>query len=91
MTTSTLSIDKEIRDMAAKRAKAEKLSVSAVARMLLRDYAEWRIIIWSRMRAEPRELAWTEYEELSYKEAMDNLKKWDVVSLEEMKKKHLSK
>jgi hypothetical protein len=40
MATSTLSIDKEIRDMAAKRAKAEKLSVSAVARMLLRDYAE---------------------------------------------------
>jgi lambda repressor-like predicted transcriptional regulator len=75
--------------MAAKRAKAEKLSVSAVARMLLRDYAEWRIIIGSRIRTEPKELLWTEYEETSYKEAMENLKKWDTISLDEMKKKHL--
>ena len=45
MTISTLSIDKEIRDSAARRAKEDKLSVSAVARMLLRDYAQGRISI----------------------------------------------
>lgn len=49
MWTSTLSIDKDIRDMASKRAKADKISVSAVARLLLKDYAEWRISIWSRV------------------------------------------
>lgn len=45
MTNSSLSIDKDIRDLAAKRAKSDKLSVSAVARMLLRDYAEGKISI----------------------------------------------
>ena len=51
MTTSSLSIDKDIRDHAAKRAKADKLSVSAVARMLLRDYAEGKISIGSTFSA----------------------------------------
>ncbi len=46
--TTTLSIDKEIRDKAYARAKKDKLSLSAVARMLLLDYAEWRIMIWTR-------------------------------------------
>jgi len=45
MSTTSLSIDKEIRDLAAKRAKADKLSVSVVARMLLRDYAQGKISI----------------------------------------------
>lgn len=52
MTTSSFSIDKEIRDMAARRAKADRISVSAVARMLLRDYAEGRIGIGSLMTPE---------------------------------------
>lgn len=47
MTTTTLSIDKDIRDLAAKRAKADKMSVSVVARMLLRDYGEGKISIGS--------------------------------------------
>lgn len=45
---TTLSIDKEIRNKAYQRAKADKISLSAVARMLLLDYAEWRISIWAR-------------------------------------------
>lgn len=45
---TTFSIDKEIRDKANKRAKSDKISLSAVARMLLLDYAEWRISIWTR-------------------------------------------
>lgn len=45
MTQSTFTIDKKIRDAASRRAKVDQLSVSAVARMLLRDYAEGRIII----------------------------------------------
>jgi len=47
MATTTLSIDKDIRDLAARRAKADKLSVSVVARMLLRDYGEGKISIGS--------------------------------------------
>lgn len=47
MTTTTLSIDKDIRDLAAKRAKIDKLSVSVVARMLLRDYGQGKISIGS--------------------------------------------
>lgn len=47
MTTTTLSIDKDIRDLAAKRAKADKMSVSVVVRMLLRDYAQGKISIGS--------------------------------------------
>lgn len=47
MATTTLSIDKDIRELAAKRAKVDKLSVSVVARMLLRDYGEGRISIGS--------------------------------------------
>ncbi len=47
MATTSLSIDKDIRDLAAKRAKADKLSVSSVARMLLRDYGEGKISIGS--------------------------------------------
>ena len=47
MTTTTLSIDKDIRDLAAKRAKVDKMSVSVVARMLLRDYAQGKISIGS--------------------------------------------
>ena len=47
--TTTLSIDKEIRDRAYLRAKTDKISLSAVARMLLLDYAEWRISIWTRL------------------------------------------
>jgi len=47
MATTSFVIDKDIRDLAAKRAKIDKLSVSVVARMLLRDYGEWRISISS--------------------------------------------
>lgn len=49
--TTTLSIDKEIRDKAYLRAKTDKISLSAVARMLLLDYAEWRISIWTRINS----------------------------------------
>ena len=45
MTQSTFTIDKKIRDAASRRAKMDQLSVSAVARMLLRDYADGHITI----------------------------------------------
>ena len=46
---TTISIDKETRDKAAERAKEEKISVSAVIRILLTDYAEGKIQIGTRM------------------------------------------
>lgn len=51
MAITTLSIDKDIRDLAAKRAKMDKMSVSVVARMLLRDYAQGKISIGSTFSA----------------------------------------
>lgn len=45
---TTISIDKEIRNRAAKRAKQEKLSISAIVRILLTDYAEGKIQIGAR-------------------------------------------
>ena len=48
--TTTLTIDKETREKAAKRAKADKLSVSTVARLLLRDYADGKISIGTRVQ-----------------------------------------
>lgn len=47
---TTLSIDKEIRDKANQKAKQDKMSLSAIARLLLLDYAEWRITIWTRIQ-----------------------------------------
>lgn len=49
MATTTLSVDKTIRDLAAKRARADQISLSAVARLLLRDYAEGKINIGTHM------------------------------------------
>ncbi len=49
MTQSTFTIDKKIRDAASRRAKVDQLSVSAVARMLLRDYADGRITIGTQV------------------------------------------
>ncbi len=46
---TTISIDKEIRDRAAARAKKEKISVSAIVRILLSDYAEGKIQIGTRI------------------------------------------
>ncbi|QQR54723.1 hypothetical protein IPG41_06080 [Candidatus Peregrinibacteria bacterium] len=56
---TTISIDKKTRDRAAKRAKREKISVSAIVRILLTDYAEGRIQIGTRipMQIESSEIA----------------------------------
>lgn len=54
MNTSVI-IDKETRDRAAKKAKEDKLSVSAVVRILLVDYADGRIRIGTHM-VEPIEV-----------------------------------
>lgn len=45
MNHTTLSIDKSLYHKSAKRAKAAHLSVSTVANLLLKDYAEGRIKI----------------------------------------------
>ncbi len=59
---TTLSIDKEIRDMANKRAKKEHISISAVARILLSDYANGHISIGVRESNKNNEY---KYEEIS--------------------------
>ena len=45
---TTLSIDKETKNLAAARAGQQHMSVSAVARILLRDYAAGKLEIGSR-------------------------------------------
>ncbi|HBB02666.1 MAG: hypothetical protein US89_C0005G0079 [Candidatus Peregrinibacteria bacterium GW2011_GWF2_38_29] len=44
-----ISIDKEIKDKAFKRAKDDNLSISFVVRMLLSDYANGKIQIGTRL------------------------------------------
>ncbi len=46
---TTISIDKEVCGQAQKRAKMDRLSVSAVARILLAEYAEGKIQIGARI------------------------------------------
>ncbi len=50
--TTTVSIDKEVRDLAAAKAKTDKLSVSAVIRILLVDYAKGKINIGTHLASE---------------------------------------
>jgi len=45
---TTLSIDKDTKKLAAKKASQQKMSVSTVARILLRDYAAGKLEIGSR-------------------------------------------
>ncbi|MFA5829869.1 MAG: hypothetical protein WC843_05265 [Candidatus Gracilibacteria bacterium] len=47
-TQTTLSIDKETKNLAASRAKKNGMSVSVVARIFLRDYATGKLDIGSR-------------------------------------------
>lgn len=73
---TTISIDKETRDKAAERAKEEKISVSAVVRILLNDYAEGKIQIGTRV---PTDIQMTEVEVDEETQAlMDNvIKLWE--------------
>ena len=50
MSNTTISIDKETKAKAANKAKQDKLTVSAIARILLNDYADGNIIIRSYSR-----------------------------------------
>lgn len=54
---TTISIDRATREQVGKRASADRLSVSAVARILLADYAAGRLTIGVRaeepMQVEP--------------------------------------
>lgn len=45
---TTISIDKELRNRAAERAKKEKLPISVIVRILLSDYAAGKIQIGTR-------------------------------------------
>lgn len=47
-TLTTLSVDKTIKAKASKKAKNDHLSVSAVIRILLSEYAEGHIVIGAR-------------------------------------------
>ncbi len=46
---TTLTIDKETKNMAEERARTQHMSVSAVTRILLRDYALGRLDIGTRI------------------------------------------
>ena len=46
--TTTIYIDKKIKEKAAKRARKDNLSVSSVMRILLSDYANGDIVIGAR-------------------------------------------
>lgn len=48
LSQTTLSIDKETREMASAKAEENGMSVSVVARILLRDYAAGKLDIGSR-------------------------------------------
>ncbi|EKD93370.1 MAG: hypothetical protein ACD_28C00161G0003 [uncultured bacterium] len=52
MTTTSISVDKKIRDKAAAKAKNDMISLSAVVRILLIDYAEDKIRIGSQSNQE---------------------------------------
>lgn len=65
MSTTTLSIQKHIYQKAAKRAKQQHLSVSAIARLLLNAYAEGRIDILAVQMDPPVELEELDEKELS--------------------------
>jgi hypothetical protein len=51
---TTIAVDKDIRDKAAQKAKTDRISVSAVVRILLLDYADGKIQIGTKMREEPK-------------------------------------
>ncbi|MDP4007572.1 MAG: hypothetical protein Q8P68_00085 [Candidatus Peregrinibacteria bacterium] len=53
MTTTSISVEKNIRDKAAKKAKEDMLSFSSVVRILLLDYSNGKIHIGSQMKREP--------------------------------------
>jgi hypothetical protein len=48
-TQTTLSIDKETKNLASRKAAHQHMSVSAVARILLRDYASGKLEIGSQV------------------------------------------
>ena len=48
---TTVAVNKDIRNLAAKKAKQDQISVSAVVRILLKDYAEGRIKIGSHVES----------------------------------------
>lgn len=46
---STISIDKPTKDRAGKRAKKDRITISAITRILLNDYADGKITIGSKV------------------------------------------
>jgi len=46
---STISIDKDTKKRAAKKAKRDRLTVSVITRILLNDYADGKITIGSQL------------------------------------------
>lgn len=53
MATTSISVEKMIRDKAAQKAKEDMLSFSSVVRILLLDYASGKIRIGSQIKEEP--------------------------------------
>ena len=50
--TTTIYLDKKTKERAAKKAKKDNLSMSAVIRVLLSDYVDWKIAVranWVRI------------------------------------------
>lgn len=48
--TTTISFDEKIKKLAEEKAKSQNMSLSAVARILIKDYALWNIDIWARAK-----------------------------------------
>lgn len=64
MKTTTLAIEKSIHERAAKRAKKEHISVSAVARILLEAYSSGKVNIVAVQATSPIEVYQHNDEEL---------------------------
>lgn len=73
--TTSLYLDKETKQMATKKAKQDKLSFSAVVRILLTDYAAGRIVIGSRA-AEHYEISEIDVDQETQKKMDAVVEKW---------------
>lgn len=71
---STIMVHKSVKDLAAKKAKAEGLSLSTVARFLLQGYAEGKLNI-GLVIGEP-EVQQVSLDSQTQKKLDDSVKKW---------------
>jgi|GEM_PF-2768436 hypothetical protein len=71
---STIMVHKSVKDLAAKKAKAEGLSLSAVARFLLQGYADGKLNIG--LVVGDQEIQRVDLDSQTQKILDDSVKKW---------------